>query len=139
MMTAVDFPRGLTVRFWLDYLEGESREQRDERHAALQKISWEAVRDRIVLLGSRRYGQQTVHAFRTGPRGYGKRRHRWRDTTECGQMIESDWYWETLYGPLWGATCLSCLKTATERFGDHEIEDYFGDIADEMLGEIDVR
>jgi hypothetical protein len=102
---------------------------------AAGQAAWRAIGDRKVILG-RRHGHATVHAFRTSPRGHGKRRIHYRNTTECGQFFEQPGYWALDPGVLSQATCLSCRSVVRERW---ELDQAMGSDADDLLAEYDAQ
>src|SRR5678816_3590272 len=60
-----------------------------EAHAA--KL-WGAIGERRVVL-AQKWINRTLHALRTEPRGYGKKRVHWKVTTECGQIMTQNQGW----------------------------------------------
>jgi hypothetical protein len=60
--------------------------------------------------------QGTVHVLRMEPRGYGKKKLRWRETTECGQIAEPTHGWSVQAGRLEDTACLTCRKLVHERY-----------------------
>lgn len=79
------------------------------------RASWRAIGDRKVLL-VRKGWNVAVHAVRTAPRGYGKKRQYWNATTECGQIMYEGQGWAAQDGLLGDTTCLICRKSVRERY-----------------------
>lgn len=97
---------------------------------AAGRRSWAVIGGRpawIVVHGS----TGVKHALRDAPRGYGKRRHQWQTTTQCGQIL-SDIAAPvgTPTGLLRDTTCLSCRRVVREWF---EFQVQRGEGADDLL------
>lgn len=101
---------------------------------AAGRRSWAVIGGRpawIVVRGS----TGVRHALRDAPRGYGKRRHQWQTTTQCGQVL-SDIAAPvgTPTGLLRDTTCLSCRRVVREWF---ELQVMQGGGADDLLDTYD--
>lgn len=76
---------------------------------------WRVIGTRPSILVQKSTG--VLHALRSQPRGYGKRRRMWEQTTECGMMFRLRTPREDRpTSPLSATTCLSCRKVVRERF-----------------------
>lgn len=106
----------------LDRLEWEARAQ------AAGAASWEAIGPRPATLGWR--WSRTMHVFRTAPRGSGKKRHLWSQTTECGQIAEPGGRWVVRIGILAATTCLTCRTVVRERYERYERDEDADAVAD---------
>lgn len=97
-------------------------EWEDEAYAAGEAL-WQAIGSRPTVL-VQKYGG-VWHALRSKPRGYGKRRRLWEQTTECGMLFNLRIpRAERPTSPLAATTCLACRKTVRER-AERDIE--YGD------------
>lgn len=75
------------------------------------------------------------HALRDAPRGYGRRRRQWRQTTQCGQFMPDFVVPDGCpTGLLRDTTCLSCRKVVREWF---EVQVSQGEGADDLLDTYD--
>lgn len=122
-----DVPEGIF------FPEREDRMEHERQATAFAARSWRATGGRTVAL-ARKFGPQTIHALRTAPRGYGKRRRLWQQTTECGQITDAGWAaWPDRLDL---TTCLTCRRVVRER---HEQDDTYGltGAADALLDEYD--
>lgn len=106
-----DVPEGIFYPVRPHLTDAEWRAEALAAGAAL----WRVIGKRQVYLVGTASG--VWHALRTGPRGHGKRRRLWDQTSECGLMFSlSDAIRERLRKvDMAGVTCLSCRKTVRER------------------------
>lgn len=121
-----DVPEGL----FFQEEPGLSFEEWQARAHAAGARSWRVIGSWPANLGHRARGG-VIHTFRIRPRGSGRMRRLWSETTECGQIVEQPGRWVRGRGVLAQTTCLVCRTVVRER---HE-RDRTTDLADLLLDE----
>lgn len=110
-MTDIDVPE----RLCYPKREGLTYEEHHKESIEKARASWRAIGNRPTYMVRTATG--TIHALRSEPRGYGKRRREWERTTECGLMFAG--LTSRNGAPtcrLITTTCLACRTVVRERY-----------------------